>query len=366
MLEDLHPAPVSGAWDSALLGPVAEINEQMLDCLRLMAVEGAPGAPASAARAPRLIAQLREDWRRLDAKAQRRLSACPYLLLDAGFAQPQRWDWMGSAGVMDETAHCGYFAGRGGVALVRRTLVLAWHLARSNRATARVVLGMSALSAERIAATRLADLEGLAELAPGLDRAALGTAAQRLAATDRRGLSRATAVVAPGAVAGTAIAGARHRHPRPGRWLNGRGSPGTRGTQYANLRGFQSTGGHQRPMFALSTRALTKVYKNGVQALRGVDLDVEQGDFFALLGPNGAGKTTLIGIITSLVNKSGGTASVFDHDIDRDLERAKSCIGVVPQELNFNQFESPLTIVINQAGFYGIARPRRASAPSAT
>ena len=109
-------------------------------------------------------------------------------------------------------------------------------------------------------------------------------------------------------------------------------------------------------MLALSTRALTKVYKNGVQALRGVDLDVEQGDFFALLGPNGAGKTTLIGIITSLVNKSGGTASVFEHDIDRDLERAKSCIGVVPQELNFNQFESPLTIVINQAGFYGIPR----------
>ncbi|HEY3731641.1 MAG TPA: ABC transporter ATP-binding protein [Steroidobacteraceae bacterium] len=110
-------------------------------------------------------------------------------------------------------------------------------------------------------------------------------------------------------------------------------------------------------MFALSTRALTKVYSNGVQALRGVDLDVEQGDFFALLGPNGAGKTTLIGIITSLVNKSGGSASVFDYDIDRQLERAKSCIGVVPQELNFNQFETPMTIVVNQAGFYGIARP---------
>src|ERR1700692_1763923 len=110
-------------------------------------------------------------------------------------------------------------------------------------------------------------------------------------------------------------------------------------------------------MLALSTRGVTKTYKNGVHALRGVDLDVEQGDFFALLGPNGAGKTTLIGIITSLVNKSGGTASVFDYDIHRDLERAKSCIGVVPQELNFTQFESPLTIVINQAGFYGIARP---------
>jgi ABC-2 type transport system ATP-binding protein len=109
-------------------------------------------------------------------------------------------------------------------------------------------------------------------------------------------------------------------------------------------------------MLALSTRALTKTYKNGVQALRGVELDVEEGDFFALLGPNGAGKTTLIGIVTSLVNKSSGSASVFGYDIDRQLERAKSCIGVVPQEMNFNQFESPLTIVINQAGFYGIAR----------
>jgi len=109
-------------------------------------------------------------------------------------------------------------------------------------------------------------------------------------------------------------------------------------------------------MLALSTRALTKTYKNGVHALRGVDLDVEEGDFFALLGPNGAGKTTLIGIVTSLVNKTGGSASVFGFDIDRQLERAKSCIGIVPQELNFNQFESPMTIVVNQAGFYGIRR----------
>ena len=110
-------------------------------------------------------------------------------------------------------------------------------------------------------------------------------------------------------------------------------------------------------MPALSVRGLTKVYGNGVQALRGIDMDVEQGDFFALLGPNGAGKTTLIGIITSLVNKTAGTARVFDYDLDRNLERAKSCIGVVPQELNFNMFESPLTIVVNQAGFYGIPRP---------
>jgi ABC-2 type transport system ATP-binding protein len=109
-------------------------------------------------------------------------------------------------------------------------------------------------------------------------------------------------------------------------------------------------------MYALSVHGLTKIYKNGVQALKGIDLEVEQGDFFALLGPNGAGKTTLIGITTSLVTKSSGTVQVFGHDIDRELEAAKSCIGVVPQELNFNMFESPLTIVVNQAGFYGIDR----------
>jgi ABC-2 type transport system ATP-binding protein len=110
-------------------------------------------------------------------------------------------------------------------------------------------------------------------------------------------------------------------------------------------------------MNALSVRGLTKTYKNGVQALKGVDLDVEEGDFFALLGPNGAGKTTLIGIITSLVNKTSGEAQVFGHDIDRELEAAKACIGVVPQEINFNMWETPFTIVVNQAGFYGIPRP---------
>src|SRR6185503_7509171 len=109
-------------------------------------------------------------------------------------------------------------------------------------------------------------------------------------------------------------------------------------------------------MNALSTRGLTKTYKNGVQALKGIDLDVEQGDFFALLGPNGAGKTTLIGIATSLVNKTAGSLAIFGHDIDRELEAAKACVGVVPQELNFNMFESPLTILVNQAGFYGIER----------
>src|SRR6185503_9050970 len=110
-------------------------------------------------------------------------------------------------------------------------------------------------------------------------------------------------------------------------------------------------------MNALSVRGLTKTYKNGVQALKGIDLEVEQGDFFALLGPNGAGKTTLIGIVTSLVTKSAGEAAVFGHDIDRELEAAKACIGVVPQEVNFNMFETPETIVVNQAGFYGIPRP---------
>jgi ABC-2 type transport system ATP-binding protein len=109
-------------------------------------------------------------------------------------------------------------------------------------------------------------------------------------------------------------------------------------------------------MHALSVKGLTKTYKNGVQALKGIDLDVEEGDFFALLGPNGAGKTTLIGIVTSLVNKTAGNVSVFGYDIDSQIDRAKSCIGIVPQEINFNMFESPETIVVNQAGFYGVER----------
>jgi ABC-2 type transport system ATP-binding protein len=109
-------------------------------------------------------------------------------------------------------------------------------------------------------------------------------------------------------------------------------------------------------MKALSLRQLSKTYRNGVQALKGIDLDVEQGEFFALLGPNGAGKTTAIGIIASLVNKSAGQVQVFGHDIDTDLETAKACLGLVPQEINFNQFEKVSTILVNQAGFYGIPR----------
>jgi len=109
-------------------------------------------------------------------------------------------------------------------------------------------------------------------------------------------------------------------------------------------------------MNALVLRQLTKIYKNGIKALKGIDLEVSEGDFFALLGPNGAGKTTAIGIITSLVNKTSGTVEVFGYDLDRQLEMAKSCIGIVPQEVNFNMFESVITIVVNQAGFYGIPR----------
>ncbi len=109
-------------------------------------------------------------------------------------------------------------------------------------------------------------------------------------------------------------------------------------------------------MQALSLRGLRKVYPNGVQALKGLELDVAEGDFFALLGPNGAGKTTAIGIITSLVTKTGGTVTVFGHDLDRELQAAKACIGLVPQELNLNQFEKVLSIVVNQAGYYGLGR----------
>ncbi len=111
-------------------------------------------------------------------------------------------------------------------------------------------------------------------------------------------------------------------------------------------------------MQALSIRGLAKTYGNGVEALKGIDLEVAEGEFCALLGPNGAGKTTAIGIISSLVTKTAGSVAVFGRDIDRELERAKSCIGLVPQEINFNMFEKVFTIVVNQAGFYGIPRRR--------
>ncbi len=107
---------------------------------------------------------------------------------------------------------------------------------------------------------------------------------------------------------------------------------------------------------ALSIRGLEKTYKNGVSALRGIDLDVAQGDFFALLGPNGAGKSTAIGIVCSLVNRTAGSVAVFGHDLAGDEPSAKSCIGLVPQEFNFNVWEPVIEILVNQAGYYGIAR----------
>ncbi|TCT25264.1 ABC transporter ATP-binding protein [Thermomonas haemolytica] len=107
---------------------------------------------------------------------------------------------------------------------------------------------------------------------------------------------------------------------------------------------------------ALRVRDLRKTYDNGVEALKGVSLDVAPGDFYALLGPNGAGKSTLIGIISSLVNKTSGSVQAFGVDIDADRSAAMRLIGLVPQEFNFNMFEKPLDICVNYAGFYGVPR----------
>jgi ABC-2 type transport system ATP-binding protein len=109
-------------------------------------------------------------------------------------------------------------------------------------------------------------------------------------------------------------------------------------------------------MNALSIKGLEKTYASGTVALRGVSLDIPEGDFFALLGPNGAGKTTIIGITSGLVNKTGGTVEVFGHDIDKEPEVAKTFIGLVGQEINFNPFERILDTVVNQGGYYGIPR----------
>ncbi|WP_158966053.1 ABC transporter ATP-binding protein [Paraglaciecola sp. L3A3] len=115
-------------------------------------------------------------------------------------------------------------------------------------------------------------------------------------------------------------------------------------------------------MNALSIKGLTKTYKGGTQALKGINLEVKQGDFFALLGPNGAGKSTTIGIISSLVNKTQGEVDIFEYNLATQPVEAKSCIGLVPQEFNFNQFEPLIQIMLNQAGYYGVpksvARPR--------
>lgn len=109
-------------------------------------------------------------------------------------------------------------------------------------------------------------------------------------------------------------------------------------------------------MNALSIRNLRKTYSNGFEALKGIDLDVKSGDFFALLGPNGAGKSTAIGIISSLINETSGTVSIFGHDLKKERALAKSCLGLVPQEVNFNQFDTVKSILLNQAGYYGVPR----------
>ena len=108
---------------------------------------------------------------------------------------------------------------------------------------------------------------------------------------------------------------------------------------------------------ALQIESLAKTYDNNFKALKGIDLEVKEGDFFALLGPNGAGKSTTIGIICSLVRKSSGRVKIFGIDIDEDFSAAKQFVGVVPQEFNFNQFEKPIDILITQAGYYGIPVP---------
>ena len=109
-------------------------------------------------------------------------------------------------------------------------------------------------------------------------------------------------------------------------------------------------------MKALSIQGLKKVYKNGFEAVKDVNLEVDEGDFFALLGPNGAGKSTTISIVSSLLNKTAGKVSVFGHDLDREPNKIKACLGLVPQEFNFSLFEPPIEILTNQAGYYGIPR----------
>ena len=112
---------------------------------------------------------------------------------------------------------------------------------------------------------------------------------------------------------------------------------------------------------ALAVENLTKVYGNGFEALKGITLEVQQGDFFALLGPNGAGKSTTLGIVSGLVQKTSGAASIMGHDINKDAFHAKCSLGVVPQEFNFNQFEKVFDIVVTQAGYFGL-RPAEARA----
>ncbi len=192
---DETPSMLSGAWDAALLAPIAEINQALLEALRAAAQD------PSRALLPPLLLGLREEWIRLDQAALERAAACPYLLLDTGVAQLTCIE-AASAGVMDAPAS-GYLSGAEGVALMRRALLLGWHLARANRLAARVLFGMSAPVAQRLALSRLQDLDALAERsAPGVKprweqqprvwqqllRAARRGAAMQLRAAHLRGL----------------------------------------------------------------------------------------------------------------------------------------------------------------------------------
>jgi hypothetical protein len=148
-----------GAWDAGALALVAELNEQLLELLQA-------AADTQAGAGLRLIRALRAEWVELSASARQRLALCPYLLIDAGFTQPERWQSTVGVRVMDASAGHGYFTLHTGPPLLRRTLLLAWHLARCNRLVARIALGMSTACVECVAQYRLRDLEWLAELAP--------------------------------------------------------------------------------------------------------------------------------------------------------------------------------------------------------
>jgi hypothetical protein len=202
-----------GKWDNALLQPVAEINEQLLEILRARAQSALAAMPGFEMPAlPRLLSAQEALWRELDSPAQRRLAQCPYLLLDGGFGVGERWEHspQRASGVMDAGATGRYFSSRSGIALLRRTFVLAWHLARSNRFAARILLGMSPACAERIAACPLMQLEALAETSPAwvvprwelqpnvwrqLIRAALDDRAPTLRAVQLRGLQLLAGVI---------------------------------------------------------------------------------------------------------------------------------------------------------------------------
>jgi hypothetical protein len=163
----LSLAPWSGGtWDAALMGPISELNEQLLESMRTMAIAHEAADESGGHGAPRLVQLTQELWQRCDAGAVRRLSVSPYLLLDLGFAQQGQWHSLRPEGVMDQGARDSYFRGAAGIALLRRTLHLAWHVARSNRFMAGVVLGMHPAVAACLAAKGLKELEGLAELAP--------------------------------------------------------------------------------------------------------------------------------------------------------------------------------------------------------